>query len=297
MHETEPKVFLIARPAVDLAAIGEYLADLGGESWLQARLVAPANTVERAATVGEDDSAAATCGDGGNSAADQSDDATAVAIPSAELLVELAGRVCYRSFKPGLNPNVTTIRSDRDAYFQNILASGHGSVLEHASWTFVLREVSRAFTHELVRHRAGAAVSQESLRYVRLTDIGFRVPPALEPLRAHVLSVVEQLEELQRAGAKALGLDAEGVPFAVRKEVTSALRRLAPIGLSTDVVWTANARTIRHVIELRTAPGAEEEMRLVFDRIARLMRAEAPLLFGDFERDEDGAWVPRHHKV
>jgi thymidylate synthase ThyX len=152
-------------------------------------------------------------------------------------------------------------------------------------------------THELVRHRAGSAFSQESLRYVRLTDIGFRVPPALEPVREQVLSIVEQLEEFQVQAAKELGIDAEGVPFHVKKEVTSALRRLAPIGLSTDIVWTANARTLRHVIEMRTAEGAEEELRLVFDKIARVMQAEAPDLFQDFTRSDDGCWVPEHRKV
>ena len=87
------------------------------------------------------------------------------------------------------------------------------------------------------------------------------------------------------------------MPFHVKKEVTSALRRLAPIGLSTDILWTANARTLRHVIEMRTAEGAEEELRLVFDEVARVMQAEAPGLFQDFSRSEDGSWVPDHHKV
>ena len=65
------------------------------------------------------------------------------------------------------------------------------------------------------------------------TDIGFRVPPALGPVREQVLSIVEQLEEFQLSAAAELGIDAQGVPFHVKKEVTSALRRLAPIGLST----------------------------------------------------------------
>jgi thymidylate synthase ThyX len=152
-------------------------------------------------------------------------------------------------------------------------------------------------THELVRHRAGSAFSQESLRYVRLTDIGFRVPPALEPIREQVLAIVEQLEELQVSAANELGIEEDGVPFHVKKEVTSALRRLAPLGLSTDIIWTANARTLRHVIEMRTAEGAEEELRMVFDEIARIMQAEAPGLFQDFARQDDGSWVPEHHKV
>jgi len=262
MHETSPSVFLIARPSIDLDGMRGYLEDVGGESWLAGRLNA---------------------NDG--------------APPAAELLVEFAGRACYRSWKPGLNANVSRVREDRGEYFANILASGHGSVLEHANWTLALRNVSRAFTHELVRHRAGSAFSQESLRYVRLVDIGFRIPPALEPLREQVVSIVEQLEELQASAGSTLGIDAEGVPFAVKKQVTSALRRLAPIGLSTDIVWSANARTLRHVIEMRTAPSAEEEMRLVFDMVARVMQAEAPRLFGDFTRSAEGTWAPQHRKV
>ncbi|MCW3068107.1 MAG: FAD-dependent thymidylate synthase [Solirubrobacterales bacterium] len=262
MHETTPEVFLIARPSIDLEGMRGYLKAVGGESWLARRL-------------------------------DEADGEP----NGGELIIEFGGRACYRSWEPGLNPNVTKVRTDQREYFANILRSAHGSVLEHASYSFALRDVSRVFTHELVRHRAGSAFSQESLRYVRLADIGFRVPPALEPLRKQVLSIVEQLEEFQVSAAKQLGIDEHGVPFHVKKEVTSALRRLAPIGLSTDIVWTANARTLRHVIEMRTAEGAEEELRLVFDKIARMMQAEAPALFQDFVRQDDGSWVPEHHKV
>jgi thymidylate synthase (FAD) len=265
MHETTPAVYLIARPSIDVEGMRGYLRDVGGESWLQHR-VKEAESESRE-------------------------------LSAAELIVEFGGRACYRSWEPGLNPNVTKIRTDRREYFANILRSGHGSVLEHASYSFAIRNCSRVFTHELVRHRAGSAFSQESLRYVRLTDIGFRVPPALEPVREQVISIVEQLEEFQVSAASALGINAEGVPFHVKKEVTSALRRLAPIGLSTDIVWTANARTLRHVIEMRTAEGAEEELRLVFDTIAQIMQAEAPNLFQDFVRQDDGAWVPEHRKV
>ncbi|HEV2998181.1 MAG TPA: FAD-dependent thymidylate synthase [Solirubrobacteraceae bacterium] len=271
MHETIPTVFLLARPSIDLEGMRGYLRDVGGESWLERRLGEIAE------------------GGAGQTGAE--------GLNGGELLVEFGGRACYRSWEPGLNPNVTRVRTDQREYFLNILRSAHGSVLEHANYSFAIRNCSRVFTHELVRHRAGSAFSQESLRYVRLTDIGFRVPPALEPVREQVLSIVEQLEELQRTAAGTLGIDGEGVPFHVKKEVTSALRRLAPIGLSTDIVWTANARTLRHVIEMRTAEGAEEELRLVFDRIARVMQAEAPGLFQDFTRMEDGSWVPEHRKV
>jgi thymidylate synthase (FAD) len=262
MHETTPSVHLIARPSVDIEGMRRYLTEVGGESWIEGRL-ADRNSPEN----------------------------------HGQLLVEFAGRACYRSWEPGLNPNVTKIRTDQREYLENILRSYHGSVLEHSNYSFAFHNVSRVFTHELVRHRAGSAFSQESLRYVRLKDIGFRVPPSLEPVRDQVISLVEQLEEFQVRAADELGLDEEGIPFHVKKEVTSALRRLAPIGLSTDIVWTANVRTLRHVIEMRTAEGAEEELRLVFNRVAELMCDEAPGLFQDFRRSDDGSWVPEYRKV
>lgn len=261
MHDTTPSIHLIARPAIDVDGMRAYLADVGGESWLEMRAGAEG---------------------------DRND---------GELLVEFGGRACYRSWEPGLNPNVTRIRTDQRAYLRNILSSAHGSVLEHANYSFALRNVSRVATHEIVRHRAGAAYSQESLRYVRLVDIGFRVPPALEPLRQEVVTLVERLEEFQVSAAQALGIDEEGIPFQVKKEVTSALRRLAPIGLSTDLILTMNLRTLRHVIEMRTAPGAEEELRIIFGMLAEIMVGEAPGVFQDFSRQDDGSWVPEFRKV
>jgi thymidylate synthase (FAD) len=116
-------------------------------------------------------------------------------------------------------------------------------------------------------------------------------------VRERVVHLVEQLEEFRRDAAAVLGLDREGVPFAIKEEMTSALRRLAPLGLSTDILWTANVRTLRHVIEMPTASDAEEELRSVFDAVARLATAEVPALFEDFSRHSNGAWVPTHHKV
>jgi thymidylate synthase (FAD) len=261
VHETTPQVFLVARPSVNVEGMRAYLDSVGGGSWLELR----------------------------EEAREQLND--------GELLAEFGGRMCYRSWEPGLNPNVTRIRTDQKEYFANVLRSAHGSVLEHANFSFAFRNVSRVFTHELIRHRAGSAFSQESLRYVRLTDIGFRVPPALEPLRDQVISLVEQLEEFQLSAAEQLEIDNGEMPFHVKKEITSALRRLAPTGLSTDILWTANVRTLRHVVEMRTDPGAEEELRSVFNLVAEIMKAEAPSLFQDFERDEDGSWVPEWRKV
>lgn len=260
MKETTPEVELIARPSIDFEALERYLKTVGGESWLQMRKEQEEGT------------------------------------NPGQLLIEAAGRACYRSWEEGLNPNVKRIRRDQDQYFTNLMRSGHGSVLEHANYTFILYNVSRVATHEIVRHRAGSAFSQESLRFVRLDDIPFRIPEVLESLRPQIVSILETLDEFQISAAEHFELDKEGTPFHKKKEITSALRRLAPEGLTTVIFWTANIRTIRHVIQMRTDHGAEEEMRIIFDKVGQIMLQEAPLLFGDFTV-EDGAWVTEYRKV
>jgi thymidylate synthase (FAD) len=217
----------------------------------------------------------------------------------AELLIELAGRVCYKSFRAGLNPNISKITEDPFIYLQNILKSKHGSVLEHSSVTFAFLNVSRVFTHELVRHRAGTAISQESLRYVRPQEINLWLPPELKPVSQSFLAITEEI----RSGYRELeaGFQWDKLSFEEKKRVTSAIRRILPDGIATNVIWTANHRTIRWVIEMRTAPSAEVEMRMVFDKVAEICIGDYPLLYSDFSvhRLDDGTdqYAPAFSKV
>jgi len=222
------------------------------------------------------------------------------AASDADMLVEAAGRLCYRSWAPGLNPNVTKVREGNRDYVGNILRQRHGSVLEHASATFAFTGVSRVFTHELVRHRAGCAVSQESLRYVRLDEIPFWFPPSLRgdlEVVARGNALLRAMESFQKYMSERFKLDEPGVDFSVKKLLTSAMRRFAPIGLSTAILWTANLRALRHVVELRTALGAEEEIRAVFDQVARIASSRYPAAFQDFTRSGLGEWAPASSKV
>jgi thymidylate synthase (FAD) len=261
MRRVQPEVFLVARPQVDYDQLAAYLREVGGERWLEKL--------------------------------DRGD------LDDAQNLVEFAGKLCYRSWEPGLNKNVVRVRDDQAEYLQNILKLAHGSVLEHVSFSFVVHNISRVASHELVRHRPGVAISQESLRFVRLEDIPFWFPgwaAGDTELMKRATALLEQMEEFQRWMAGHFGLDDEGVLFSEKKHKTSFMRRFAPDGVATGLVWTANIRTLRHTIEARTDPGAEEEIRLVFGKIAELVRAEAPALFGDYTV-EDGTWKPRWHKV
>lgn len=274
MHQTEPQVFLIACPIIIPGEVRKYLEAVG-------EVEAEDGTVHRATDWLDRISSAEPQG----------------ITRDAEILVELMARGCYRSFAPGLNANVSKVREDSGEYLDNIKKQAHGSVMEHAQFSFMFHNVSRVFTHELVRHRAGVAISQESLRYVRLTELGFRIPEILNPMEERIVSIVETLEEFQRDAAVEFGLDDEGVPFHYKKEVTSALRRLAPIGLSTSIGWSANVRTLRHVIEQRTSAGAEEEIRIVFKQVAMMMMEACPLLFGDYRLQDDGSFSTDYKKV
>ena len=218
---------------------------------------------------------------------------------NSEFLIELAGRSCYKSFGVGLNPNVTRIRENSKDYLTNVLEKGDGSILEHASVTFAFLNVSRIFTHELVRHRAGTAISQESLRYVRPREIDLWIPPDLEP------SSKEFEEAANEIAKKYHDLEArfnwDDMSFEKKKRLTSALRRILPDGMATNIIWTANHRTLRWVIQMRTHPSAEVEIRTVFGKVAKICIRDYPLLYADFTGTElpDGTiqYVPKFSKV
>ena len=144
----------------------------------------------------------------------------------AERLCEVMGRLCYRSFEPGLNPNVTRIREGSATYLNNILAVGHGSVIEHPVINFIFADVSRVFTHELVRHRAGTAMSQESLRFVRLDRLSAWTPTHIkesEEGMAIFSETLGKLEEVQVKLAEIYHIEEEK-QSAVKNTLTSPFR-------------------------------------------------------------------------
>jgi len=221
----------------------------------------------------------------------------------AELLTELAGRVCYMSFgaKQGRKSNAE--------YLENVLASGHGSVLEHAVWNFIIAGVSRSFTHELIRHRAGWGYSQLSQRYVDESTADFVEPDIIagDP-QAHELwlRAVESSHQAYRELVERLSqlvevLHPEMSRTSKRKMARQAARSVLPNCTETKIFVTANARALRHFIELRGSEAAEPEIRKVAVKLLEIMQVEAPNIFGDFQivRLVDGTLgtTTVHHKV
>lgn len=146
-------------------------------------------------------------------------------------------------------------------------------------------DVSRVFTHELVRNRIGNAFSQESLRYVRLDKLKcwwpgiFESHPKKDAIAKIWSRVFETCEGAQVELAELLELD--GQPMSLKKRLTSAMRRMAPIGLATMIGYTGNHRSIRWAIEQRTAYVAEEEIRMVFAEVFHQQQARYPSLYSD----------------
>ncbi len=198
----------------------------------------------------------------------------------AEQLCEVAGRVCYMSFGKG--------RKNNAEYMANIIESAHGSVLEHAVWNFLITGVSRSFTHELVRHRAGFGYSQLSQRYVDETTADFVEPDCIaDDPELHAV----WLESIQQAHA-AYGRLVEGLSqkFAAepdktqrRKLARQAARSVLPNATETKIFVTANGRALRHFIEARANEHAEVEIRKVALLILRRLQEESPSIFGDYE--------------
>lgn len=218
---------------------------------------------------------------------------------AGEYLSEVAGRVCYMSFarpRPGGNK----------AYLNHILEVGHGSVLEHAVWNFLFTGVSRSLTHELIRHRAGFGYSQLSQRYVDESVAEYVEPDViadhpelhrlwLEAVAHSHQAYVRLTEKLQEA------FKDEPDKTLRRKLARQAARSVLPNATETKIFVTANARALRHFIELRGSRHAEVEIRKLAVAVLRLMQAEAPNLFGDYQLVPlaDGTFeaVTEHRKV
>lgn len=227
------------------------------------------------------------------------------------LLVNLAGKRCYMSFEPGLNPNVSKVRTDMTEFIDNILKIGHGSVIEHVYYTFAIENVSRVFTGEMNRHRAGMAISEGSMRYIRYDDIPFWIPSSIKEDPYEDIELAEKKRKTRVVFETAIGQMEEnyaelldiwkdelspGSKFKYKKQITSMMRRIIGMGVASGGVWTGNFRALRHIFTMRCDASAEEEILMVANMLLKRMIEEEPNFFRDFEL-VDGYWKPKFRKV
>ncbi|MDO5358475.1 MAG: FAD-dependent thymidylate synthase [Slackia faecicanis] len=190
--------------------------------------------------------------------------------PDPERAIATAARLCYAPV--GASELMETMPPERvESVLSTIMKSGHFSTLEHVSYTFAIDGVSRALTHQLVRHRL-ASFNQQSQRYVKFKDGLATVKPAtvVENEEASVL-FDEAIEAAVSAYTKLLeaGIPAEDA------------RYLLPNAAETKIVVTMNVRELLHFFELRCCNRAQWEIRELAQKMLELVRPTAPYVFLD----------------
>lgn len=296
---TAPSVILIAQPQLIVGSIDQFAAEQG----LSVIADNPATPLGRISAQSCDTSKADDIHNDG------------------EALIEFAGRQCYHAWEKGRSP---------EAYIENILQMGHGSVLAHAQWSFMLTGISRSLTLELNRHGTGTAISQESQRYVDASTVKFVVPPALLHLwggttdcqdafdflndneqqidaynrwQEEVNSMVGDYDLypldpwLARVTDYTTAEDRESKAkkkreTMLRKRANETARAVLPNDCETKMVWSANARALRYIISLRGAEDADLEIRRFAAQLAIQCKVAAPTIFKDVEIGAGDFGVP-----
>ena len=188
--------------------------------------------------------------------------------PDPERAIATAARLCYAPV--GAAELMETMPDDRvKSVLSTIMESGHFSTLEHASYTFAIDGVSRALTHQLVRHRL-ASFNQQSQRYVKFKDGVEVVVPETVKATPETQAVFDEAIEACVSAYKKL-LDA-GVP-------AEDARYLLPNAAESKIVVTMNVRELLHFFNLRCCNRAQWEIREMAHRMLELVRPTAPFVF------------------
>ena len=189
-------------------------------------------------------------------------------------LIETAGRTAYQS-----RDKIT--EGSAAKFVEMIRKRGHESVLEHSSITVEFDNVSRGFTHELVRHRL-ASFTQESTRYVDESDFRVVVPPTRDGDSEIVELELPNKEKIRVSFSDWVNLN-EQMYRGLRKAdwVPEDARQILPIGIKSQIVITANFREWRHIFKLRTNPRAHWEIRRVLTNLLEEVRERIPIVFED----------------
>lgn len=187
--------------------------------------------------------------------------------PEPERVVAAAARLCYSAST--IEELMGRDKAEQDKLLRKILDLGHFSVLEHVNFSFGVEGISRACSHQLVRHRL-ASYSQQSQRYVSHTEQFETVMPpsiAAKPDLAEKYEVLMSELHQQYRDFMAAGIPAEDARFVL------------PNAAATKIVITMNARELRHFFLLRCCRRAQWEIQIMAREMLKLVRSAAPLLF------------------
>ena len=199
--------------------------------------------------------------------------------PNPDAVCNMAAGTCVSEDIPVLETSVNKYRALKGA-----LKSGHESVAEHASFTFAVEGVSRALSHQLVRHRI-ASFSQQSQRYVNMDRFKWVMPKSIDYsdkmcctklicdpdtpfIRDAYIELMDEIQSLYEQFVEA------GIP-------EEDARYILPNACTTNIVVTMNARELRHFFRLRCCERAQWEIREMADKMLELCEEVAPVIFAD----------------
>ncbi|MBP7186210.1 MAG: FAD-dependent thymidylate synthase [Ruminococcus sp.] len=211
--------------------------------------------------------------------------------PEPEKLAATAAKLCYSSSDIGtLRDGLTEDKVD--SFIDMIVSIGHESVLEHVSFTFGIEGISRACSHQLVRHRI-ASYSQKSQRYVNENGFEFITPPEIDALpdakeefdrimdeiTASYEKIADMLTDKHKADLMADGMDEKQALSKARKLANEDARFLLPNACETKIVVTMNVRSLFNFFRHRCCNRAQWEIRAVANEMLRLCLEAAPHIF------------------
>ena len=187
--------------------------------------------------------------------------------PNPEQVVAMAARLCYSPCGIDELQEKLTPEKVREMV-QKMISLGHGSTIEHVSFTFGVEGVSRVLTHQLVRHRI-ASYDQQSQRYVREQNFAYITPPT-------VAERPEALAKFQSLMSESQAVYEELIALGVPQEDA---RYVLPNAAQTKIIITMNARTLHHFFNLRCCHRAQWEIRAMAYKMLAEVKKVAPTLF------------------
>ncbi len=252
---TDSEVRLIGRPVIEIDGVLDFLSN-HGKHWPELQ-----NKLDSNMDLGDRD---------------------------AEWIAEMAARGCYMSY-----PNTGEEAKGRshEDHIKHLIEVGHFSTIEHAQFNFVVWNVSRSLTHELVRHRH-ANYSQISQRFVDSSDVSFVVPDGIQDLSNLHPELLDEWKEsclksreLYQKLTDTLSETYKDIESKTeqRKKARQAARSVLPNATETKIFMSMNGRALRHFISMRAHPAADLEIRKLAVKIFDIMEKEFPLIVHGME--------------
>ncbi|MBU0683219.1 MAG: FAD-dependent thymidylate synthase [Candidatus Omnitrophota bacterium] len=192
-------------------------------------------------------------------------------------IIYAACRQCYSSdFAGNIFEKSIESREKTAEFIKKVVASGHESPLEHVKFTFAIEGVSRALTHQLVRHRI-ASYSQQSQRYVKESEFDYIIPPVFKndtAINSRFVSMMQKIQEGYNDLLKMLkekGIEGE--------KANQDARFVLPQAVETKIVVTMNSRELKHFFAHRCCARAQWEIRILANKMLDICKKELPEVF------------------